>query len=81
MPERLDQRRVRLDALLTERGFQIGDQTTAEHGILFGSANQLVQPEPGERQLLRSPHPPFRCRREAPKQFADSDLVVVAHGY
>src|SRR5437764_940404 len=79
-PKRFGDRRIGLDALGLESGFEIREETRAVGSVLLGATKEVIEPDPSERQLLRCTNPALRCRRKHGKEFGEPSLVVAAHG-
>jgi len=77
--KRLGERRIGLDPLGLQSSLEVRDQAAAKHRVLLGTANEIVEPEPGKRELLSGANPRRWRRRERCQELSESCLVVTAH--
>ena len=81
--ETLDEALVVHEALAAAPGHcrEILDETAPVFRVLFGAADDLVEPEPCERQLLGCANPAFGRWRKAPQQFRQAGFVMGTHAH
>src|SRR5207244_8243002 len=69
--EGLDERRIRLVALRGESPLEVGEHAGPEPLVGLGPRHDLIDLEPGKRQLLRRLDPAAGCGREDRQELRD----------
>src|SRR5262249_17527612 len=75
----VDERPLRLVALVAEGRFEVGDERLPELGVRFRPRDDSVELAACDRELLCGPHPRLRRRRKGRDQLGKSVFIECAH--